>query len=649
MDGQSPSSEERDHPLPDTAGDAGQADISRLADLGRRGITQLSLSEPAIEKLAAEIGRMAVKMPEAEALTDALYALAYLYPANNVLRKRLGLNMTRLCALADDVLPEMPGFQSIHAASETLKWRVMFRSKMVGMVLQEQIIELRQVWARERALDGYSKSAGESPQFWRDYFKQLSWREYFNQLCRCVRSEQIIPPALTDDDELLIREWSNGDSVSNLYERARLYSARSAEKALEKFYESMGLPVTDVSVEQLSAADSSDWRLGDLRVGDRLIDVKNSRMSLAMRFEDIPNYVEHCVPRFKRWRWGKSVTIAGVLSPYISADAPEKSWSRQIQFLGEISKEKLDSIRNYFCTDDLLVIDFRRPNEQGAFLPPWTFEYPEKFYSTAQAGDSGGMDRPEGKWPSYSHVRAAGFQPLAILATCQESWPDHWARTESDEPTLEFFERLRRASLALGRSRPVIWVAILRFVLELMGKMDRSGDWSPEELFSVIYLRARDTDRPLGLYDPLLTIHSLLTVLDTAWKHLAAGSFGFRQFQVVSGAILRARTDAQFPWTTIVAYCGGWKTYAGPRYPDGDKARCGNTPLYLGRHKTCSGCFHLVCNECGFCSSGCQLLEEHQLKADEQNRPVLDSELEGSEVHSRIETLEDAFDPDIPF
>lgn len=636
--------------------------------------------------LVADLGRLAATMPEAKPLADALYALAYLYPRDASRREALRPLVIRLCAFADDVVPGMPGFDSIRAAAQTLKNRVMFRPQLAGTELQQKILELRQTWARERALDGYSKSAGESPRprpsgksrwsgddppksHWsgedpptrprRDEARHdkprmgvvlsIPWQDYFKQLPRRVPSEWIAPPALTDSDELLVTEWSRGDHVVRAYDHARLYSARVAEKGLETFYESMGFSVTDVSGEQLSTVATSDWRLGDLRVGDRLIDVKNSRASFAKRSEKVPSYVEHCVPRFKKERWGKPVTIAGVLSPYIPDGAKRDTWKQEIQFLGETSQEALDKIRNYFCRDDLLEIDFHRPDGSGVFLPPWTFEYPGAFYSRTQSGQPGGVDRPDEQWPSFNDLSSARLQPLAILAMFQESWPDHWPRSESDELTLDFLERLGSASMALGRSRPVIWVAILRFVLELMGDMNRTGGWSPEKLLPVIFFREGAIDRPLGLYDPLRTVHSLLTVLDTAWKYLESRPLAFRQFQVVSGAILRARTDARAPWTTIVAYCGGWKTYAGARYPDGQQARCGNTPLYLGMHQTCPGCSRLICDACGFCMSGCRHLEEHQLEADEKNRPVLDSESWDSEMRDGIEAVEDDCDDDIPF
>lgn len=643
-------------------GSGDRTGISQLAKFGRDGVSRTPLPEKEIEVLVTSLGTLAREMPDAKPLADALYALAYLWPARGARREALWPLMTRLCAFADDVLPGRPGFSSVRASAINLRARVTGQSTEDGAAFLRQVLEHRQGWARERARDGYSATAGESPRprlvsppksvlrrpspprlpgridLIPLQAKPEPWRLYFKRLCPRVPSEYIKPPPLDQDDERLIRAWGNGILEDDSFDLGRLKSARVAEKAMGKFYESLGCLVTDVALGQIAPISSGDWRLCDLRVGDQLIDVKNSRASFSQRSDGIAAYVEHCVPRFKNWRWGKPVVIAGALSPYIPAGASADAIDDDIQILGEITKENLDKMRAYFCCDDLLVIDFRRQGRQGAFLPPWVFEYPERFYSTVAEAERAADRVPINQWPSCDQVRSAGLSPLAVVAICQEPWPDHWPRDNFDEVTLEFSDRLRRALGDLGRSRPVIWIAILRFVLEIMGRVERVSGWSPEKLLPVIFLRKDNLDRPLELYDPLQTISSLVSVLDVAWKYLDRRPLAFKQYQVASGAILRARGDAQDPWTTMVAYCGGWKTYSGC-YPDGNVARCGRTPLYLGMHETCPNCFHLICDVCGFCKSDCSLVDQNQLVADQVNR----TEAWGVEASGHGHEAEDVF------
>jgi hypothetical protein len=48
----------------------------------------------------------------------------------------------------------------------------------------------------------------------------------------------------------------------------------------------------------------------------------------------------------------------------------------------------------------------------------------------------------------------------------------------------------------------------------------------------------------------------------------------------------------------LFAYCGGWQSHP-------FSARCGNTPLTIVRHSSCSACEKLICDNCGHCSKSC--------------------------------------------
>lgn len=102
-------------------------------------------------------------------------------------------------------------------------------------------------------------------------------------------------------------------SELDTYRQCQILSARCAELVMQAYYAKLGFEVEDVSVRQLDGT-TDEWKTYDLRVGERLVDVKNARKSLHGE----GNYVEHCVPRFKQLRaTGENIVIAGVLSDYL--------------------------------------------------------------------------------------------------------------------------------------------------------------------------------------------------------------------------------------------------------------------------------------------------------------------------------------------
>ena len=96
---------------------------------------------------------------------------------------------------------------------------------------------------------------------------------------------------------------------------------------------------------------------------------------------------------------------------------------------------------------------------------------------------------------------------------------------------------------------------------------------------------------PLGIYDPLCTISSLITLLDTLWDAEHGLIRSFRAFRLQGLNILRGCQEEDKRWKTLIAYCGGQK--------------CGKDPLVLGACEHCRECGMLICPDCQFCSDSC--------------------------------------------
>ena len=227
--------------------------------------------------------------------------------------------------------------------------------------------------------------------------QQREWRRFSNLSEKAMNPKvsACFPlPKLDEDDIRLVGEWNQSpqnnldrksliEGESKDWELGRLLSARSAEKIAKDFYQSHGKTVEDVSITQIDENNNSDWKDYDLNVEGYPTDVKNSRKS--RNSED--RYTEYCIPRFKtERRTNQEVRIAGVFSPYLWAfellDKPiEHHQDREIQFLGETTLEKQQTLKSEFNDNDL-VVDFAEPNRSNKyFLPPWVFDYPKYVYT----------------------------------------------------------------------------------------------------------------------------------------------------------------------------------------------------------------------------------------------------------------------------
>ncbi|MBI1928129.1 hypothetical protein HYR99_28275 [Candidatus Poribacteria bacterium] len=373
----------------------------------------------------------------------------------------------------------------------------------------------------------------------------------------------------------------------------RVLSARAAEKVVTAFYQHYGRRVEDVSIHQVTSDENSDWESYDLKIDGIPVDVKNSRRS-----RQSPNtYVEHCVPRFKQNRKKQDVTIAGVLSQYLWVSGildPENiSGGRDtsVIFLGVTTDQRLDQIQNEF-KDDLLHIHWERHNRRGHFLPAWMFDYPDFVYQ--QRDDAirqlAQQTIPERRlWDEFNRVPPI---PLFIAAGMDISEIRQLETFTDWEGS--FLSDILNRQTQYGLSLPFLFLGILKHFLQMVSHSS-DDNYRPDRYRRLIFSPEQDPDHkmPLGIYDPLKTIDSLITALETLWEAEHGPIRSYRVFQLQGPNILRGQEKDQVHWKTLIAYCGGEK--------------CDKNPLVLGECDHCLKCGKLICPECDFCSEMCSL------------------------------------------
>lgn len=436
--------------------------------------------------------------------------------------------------------------------------------------------------------------------------------------------------ALDDRDEQVAALWtgSSGDST-----HARMLSARAAEKAVKRFYESLGSSVEDVAIRQVQG-DGTDWTTHDLLVdGAIAIDVKNARR--PVNGKDL--YVEHTVPQFKLDRRGHNVRIAGVLSPYLQLqfirDTSKAAYRiDDLVFLGETSQDEIQRLHSMFASASFEVM---RGYERT--VPHWVFGYPEASYRDFVERLT--ALKNEYPWPNedvWNHVLDEGEILVFIHAMCVAGQPLPRAiASKLSGQQLRLFERLRiHAKEGNAPTLPVIYLTVLT---EFLGQLKEADpNFSPEHYSPILFPQneqlagrspgwALKAAYPLGAIDPLGLVRSLLATLTSLWDSREKTNLArFSSFRFGGLGILQAREPLRSSWTTLIAYCGGTAyqtdaTGAVQVTPAGRplsvKGKCGRSPLVLGRNRTCSTCGKLVCSSCGFCSAACQ--EQHFLELAE--------------------------------
>ncbi len=397
--------------------------------------------------------------------------------------------------------------------------------------------------------------------------------------------------------EKLIAEYGEN------YDLARMLSARAAEKAVIHFFERMLTgEIKDISISQLDTLGAqNDWSKYDILADDVAYDVKNSRQARL----NPDNYVEHCVPNYKECR-EQSVKIIGTLSPYLrtnelldhGAIISFRQACTAIRVLGCVDKPILDKLTRYF-ERDTFKLDFCRPQQNGSFLPAWVFDYSNFYYSKRDKGLHRFIETVHvDEWTQTNH------SPVPVYLALGMEPPIEWQQKMKNTWQVDFSQRLLAAHKEFGLSLPAVFLTVLTHFLDVVAKNESTENYHPSE-YSKLLFNSGWWSSPLFLHDPLKTVDSLISTLTTLWEAKSHRIQDYSSFRLVSAGILRGRS-ANNPTKeySLVAYCGGRTKENWP---------CGNVPLVLGKHDHCE-CGMLICNECGFCSSGCKHNASRQAK-----------------------------------
>ena len=374
------------------------------------------------------------------------------------------------------------------------------------------------------------------------------------------------------------------------WELGRLLSARSAEKVAISFYRNYDKEVKDISITQTDVKVSSEWRLYDLDVDGLPVDVKNSREAQKSK----NRYSEYCIPQFKRDRANQEVAIAGVFSPYLwpfdILEPTEYTRDSKVLFLGETTRTKLGKLRKEFTS--LVKFQCEKP-ELDAFLPPWVFEYPDYVYAD--------RNKALDDFRDFSRITNStrnpfenGLVPVAMASgtnlamVLNHDASDQWERT--------FLEQLVNRIQRFGLSLPFVFLTVLAHFLDMAASSKADSNFDPNGYRRFLFWE--ETDKPLGIYDPLKTIDALITALNTLWTAENGLIREFQVFKLKSFNILQGKSDPNDSlWTTLIAYCGG--------HLKSDGSACGKNPLVLGESKLCDY-RRLICPECGYCCPSCR-------------------------------------------
>lgn len=457
--------------------------------------------------------------------------------------------------------------------------------------------------------NGISRKGFISPVKWKEIVKSTTLLpdHQSDWLAKSQYSE------LNEQDLEIAMDWANTEK-SNDYTMARMLSARSAEKVAIKFYQSLGFEVNDVSIKQpikISkrtspniSEDSDDWKLYDLLLnGEISIDVKNARLPLNSKV----SYVEHCVSRFKKNRDNQNVIIAGVLSPYLKLEDIKYPYiipnELKIKYLGETTVAVICGLEERFSRRF-----FKLSLNSMNFIPRWMFEFPVKFYEKRNIQRSILKQVALETIPTIALCEKNGFNPIPAYLSSGINVPDVWI-PELRDWQIDFYNRIRPRDDKVV-SMPVLFLALLIHFLEALTQGNRVKEYEPikyRQLFYADLPLSEIPQAPLGIFDPLGTIDSLIETLSILWndkEHINLREFELFKFNGVG--LLEGKRVHKQNYETILAYCGG--------FIDG-KGKCGNNPLILGKHESCTECGKLICDQCGYCNSNCSMCEPRMQSA----------------------------------
>ncbi len=398
-----------------------------------------------------------------------------------------------------------------------------------------------------------------------------------------------------DLDRQLVNAWTK-NTPSNDYEIAKMLSARGAEKLVVKFYQGLGYSVEDISIHQVTQ-ESQHWIQGDIRINQNgLVDVKNARINVN---SDL--YSEFCVRKFKKTS-NQSVKIVAVLSPYLQAKYIQKPETATFKIknpvvLGEFNSNQLVQLESIF-SDKEVVLNFSRSLNPEKYLPPWLFDYDERFYTKQMEIVTEFKQLGNHQIPTYEDLILLNACPvtsyLPIFIFSQRQLPENWL--ENLPSWLGEFLRILITESTNRLTLPHLFLSVLKHFLKMLSSNPQH--YSPNNYMKILFSISRSYRHPLKIYDFLGLIRQFTETLQTVWEN--RNEANLKQFKVFKftgqGLLQGKRSETDSNPTTILAYCGGWVESQG---------KCGYSPLIIGKHSNCTTCGRLICPECSYCSDNC--------------------------------------------
>lgn len=424
--------------------------------------------------------------------------------------------------------------------------------------------------------------------------------EFWTKLCsRKVSSSRRLPRDLSMRDARLVMAWADMPLPSNVsiardalarqlgeYQAGKLFSARIAEICAADYYRELGFNVLDVSVGQLNG--NGDWLDFDLLVGEHAIDVKNSRKS----FSSPDAYVEHCIPQFKESRSrGIAVRVCGVLSDYGRFE-DIVAGNAECRVLGEVSESELKAVGSWI--EGRFGSTFSLPGLwRTNYQPGWVFEYPQEHYPQREAVLL--------EAPKVAHyVMTQGVRVPRWLSSLSN---EAQASPEENEVECNMRRDMRSLQEHVGFSKPSLYLFVMGRILQDIIKRTPMEHSSISLLRDHLYAENSDSG-PLGLEDSQGYVLALLEGLASIYAHIQQSGIRFKGFRLTHPEVLKGE-KIEGGWLTVLAYCGGWRTKP-------VTVKCGFSPLKFGEHANCENCRHLICPECGYCATDCELCEARQ-------------------------------------
>lgn len=385
-------------------------------------------------------------------------------------------------------------------------------------------------------------------------------------------------------ESVRIEDLKRLESLIGSNEANRLMSARLAERVAAEFYRALGHRVHDTSIEQL-AGSSSRWKTHDLEADDLPLDVKNARRA----FSSPSSYSEWCITRYKMDR-GCDIRLVGVLSDYVPLGRMDEMMGRaEATILGETTRKQMAQVSNWANTASDGRLEIVDP-DGSRFLAGWCFDYPDRYYTRLPEVISRLPDR-------ILDLERAEFDvarlPLIVRFLA--------GRAEDSDARVV---RLKSLQKDAGLSR---MSAVALALVELVRAAHGDDSARPDTVSDSVLPAGRHgllRNFPMLRYDPEGHVATMLDAITQAWTLCHPHLSKFQRFRM-SGAGIFQGADSSGSWTTILAYCGGWR----PRPP---VAKCGTNPLIMGVDETCSTCRRLICRNCGYCDSRCQECDKRQ-------------------------------------